>query len=217
MLNMTKVKFLLLDWDGCLANTLHVWMQTYLTLYKEAGLNLTPDDVIAHSWGNLSEGPKYFGIPDYNAFWKRIITQVKIGVAKVDLYPGVKDTLVLIKKMHIPMTIVTSSERQLLEPALLYHGLDTVVDYVVTEEEVSKPKPDPEMLFLAISKMKGKIEESMIIGDSAKDITAGKNGKICTSLVLHPENNKFYNFDKLRQLSSDYILNSFPDLLSLLI
>lgn len=213
---MSKVQYLLLDWDGCMANTLQVWMQTYLSLYKDSGITVTPDDVIAHSWGNLSEGPKYFGIVDYESFWKKIVAQVKIGVAQVDLYPGVRETLVKIKALGIPMAIVTSSERQLLEPALKYHDLDTIIDYVVTEEEVTKPKPDPQMLMLALEKMKGDASIALIVGDSSKDILAGKNGNIQTALMLHQENKRFYNFDKLRALSPDHTLNSFTELLGVL-
>jgi pyrophosphatase PpaX len=212
---MNNLKYLLLDWDGCMANTLQVWMQTYLSLYKEAGIKVTSKDIVAHSWGNLAQGPRYFGIENYDAFWIKIVNQVKIGVAKVDLYPGVKLTLESIKKLGIPMTIVTSSERKLLVPALKYHGLDQIVDYVVTEEEVRKPKPDPEMLYLALKKMGGEVNSALIIGDSAKDITAGKNGEIKTALMLHPENTRFYNFEKLRELKSDYELNAFSELLTI--
>ncbi len=191
-------------------------MQTYLSLYRDVGIFVTPDDVIAHSWGNLSGGPKYFGITDYEAFWEKIVMQVKIGVAKVDLYPGVKETLMSIKQMNIPMSIVTSSERQLIMPALQYHGLDAVIDYVVTEEDVKKPKPDPEMLYLAMMKMHGSLEHSLIVGDTEKDILAGKNCGMCTALVLHPENRRFYTFDTHSTLNPEYILHSFQDLLPVL-
>jgi pyrophosphatase PpaX len=200
-------KYILFDWDGCLAKTLDVWLNSYLLLYTSVGIQTSKQEIIEKSWGNLAQGPKNFGISNPDKFWKKIVNEVKKGVQKVKLYDEAKEILISLKKANKKIAIVTSSERKLIQPAIKYHNLESLIDILITEEDVSKPKPDPEIIDLTISKLKGNKKESVIIGDTGKDIISGKNAGIKTILIYHKSNKKFYDFTKLKNLNADFEIN----------
>ena len=211
-----KYKYLLLDWDGCLAKTLDVWMKVYLDVYAEHGIKTNEASIIQKSWGNLADGPRNFCLKDPDSVWKTIVKQVRENVKSVDLYDGVKDTLVELKQAGHKLAIVTSSEKSIVEPALAHHDLDQMLDAVVTEDDVQKPKPDPQMLEIALEKIGGDKNQSMIVGDTGKDIQAGKNLGIATTLVLHPTNSRFYDFTTLKKLEADHEIKKINQLVDLL-
>ena len=55
-------------------------------------------------------------------------------------------------------------------------------------------------------------DQAVIIGDSDKDILAGKAASIDTVLVLHPENQVYYSFAELKKSKPDIIIKSFAEL-----
>ena len=56
----------------------------------------------------------------------------------------------------------------------------------------------------------------MIVGDTGKDIQAGKNLGIATTLVLHPTNSRFYDFTTLKKLEADHEIKKINQLVDLL-
>lgn len=207
-----KFETYLLDWDGCMAKTLQVWMNTYLSVYKVHGIDASPEEIVEKSWGNLALGPKNFGIADNEKCWSEIVKKVRDGVAQVPLYAGVLETLLELRRQHKQIAIVTSSEKSIIKPALAYHGIDVLIDILVTEEDVSHPKPDPEIVLFTLEKLGAKKESSVIIGDTGKDIQAGQAAGINTILICHEENRPFYDFSKYISLMPNFITTEFSDL-----
>jgi pyrophosphatase PpaX len=202
----------LLDWDGCMAKTLHAWLSTYLTIYESRGVSVARKDILEKSWGNLENGPKNFGITDFEKCWQEIVAMVRSKVSTVELYGGVLETLVALKQHGGKLAIVTSSERSIIQPALTYHGIDLLIDALVTEEEVGMPKPHPEIIELALKKVGATKENAVIVGDTGKDIKAGQAAGIDTILVCHEENAEFYDFTAFTKLSPTQTITKFSDL-----
>lgn len=206
--------YILFDWDGCLADTPAVWMETYLNLYRTEGLQVEIKDVIEKSWGNLEEGPKNFGIKNYEEFWQEIVTEVGKNLKTTKLHMGAKELLADLKASSKQIAIVTSSPAKLVQPALKHHNLNRFIDVLVSSDDVTNEKPDPEMLFLALEKLdaKNKVDEAIVIGDTDKDILAGQNAGMDQALVLHEENKRFYDFEKLRKLKATYLVDDLAEL-----
>lgn len=205
----------LLDWDGCLADTLSVWMQSYLNVYKRYGFSVTPTQVIEKSWGNTDQGPLNIGIADNKACWKEIVELVREGVTRVPLHEYTKELLQKLQEAHIHVAIVTSSEKRVVIPALKFHGLEKHIDLLVTDNDVSKPKPDPEIIFAVLEHFSSDKKSSIIIGDTQKDILAGKNAGISTGLVLHKTNSTYYDFETLKQSNPDHVFSSLREVAAL--
>ncbi len=205
-------KTYLIDWDGCMAKTLDVWMDAYMSQYAAEGILVTPQEIIEKSWGNLQKGPQNFGVKNPEETWKSIIEKVHEGVLEVPLYDGVYDTLHTLSTLGVNIAIVTSSERKLVEPAINYHGLSKFIDVIVTEEDVQHPKPDPEIIHKALERMEVDKTEVVIIGDTGKDILAGINAEIDTVLVCHDENHRYYDFTKFLELNPTRVISKFSEL-----
>lgn len=216
---MSNYHYLLFDWDGCLADTPGVWLETYLKLYRAAGIKLEKEDVIARSWGNLEQGPKNFGIKDNKAFWEKIVSEVGKNLKTVKLHEYAKELLANLKTAGKQVAIVTSSPAKLVTPALEHHGLNQYIGALVSADDVAHEKPHPEMLFLALEKLgaKGKVQEAIVIGDTGKDILAGQNAGMDQALTLHEINKQYYDFSKLEQIEATYKVRSLEELESLLL
>jgi HAD superfamily hydrolase (TIGR01549 family) len=199
-----KYSTVLLDWDGCLADTLTLWMNSYLKTYRYYGLLITQSDVMSKSWGNCELGPKNFKINEYEKCWKDIVNMVKQEIIQVQLYRYTKELLINLKKSKYNIAVVTSSEKSIITPALTHHNLNQYIDFLITEEDVKKPKPDPEMLIKSIDFFGVNEKNCLMIGDSAKDIYAAQNAHIDSALILHKSNKQYYDFIKLKQLNSTY-------------
>ncbi len=93
-----------------------------------------------------------------------------------DLIPGILDFLCELKKKGIPTAIVTSSHDKKMENAWRAHpGLKEMVTTVLTSNDFSASKPDPECFLKAMERLKGRPERTIVFEDSLHGIQAGKN------------------------------------------
>lgn len=140
---------------------------------------------------------------------------MSVDLAKVPLNPGAKKVVAEIKGEGHKIAIVSSSKKELVIPAVQYHRLDQAVELVLCEEDVEQLKPDPEMIYLALEKLGASKEEAVIIGDTEKDILAGKSAGIATLLYFPDHNKKFYSNEKLVEANPKYQISSFSEVLDL--
>lgn len=98
---------------------------------------------------------------------------------------------------------------KIVKPAVEFNDLNTLLTKIFTDDMVNKPKPDPEIVHLALSEFVVTKEQVIIVGDTAKDVQCGKNAGIDTMLVLHKENMQFYDFEKVKLCNPTYIVETF--------
>lgn len=93
-----------------------------------------------------------------------------------DLVPGVMEFLTELKAAGIPTAIVTSSHNKKMENAWRAHpGLKEMVTTVLTSDDFSKSKPDPECFIKAMESLGGKPENTIVFEDSLHGIEAGRS------------------------------------------
>ena len=93
-----------------------------------------------------------------------------------DLIPGILDFLCELKKKGIQTAIVTSSHDKKMENAWRAHpGLKEMVTTVLTSNDFSASKPDPECFLKAMERLEGRPERTIVFEDSLHGIQAGKN------------------------------------------
>jgi beta-phosphoglucomutase len=82
-----------------------------------------------------------------------------------------------LSKLHsegYKMAVCSNSIRKSVEVMIQQAGLDKYFEFYVSNEDVSKGKPDPEMYNKAISKMNLNPEECLILEDNENGIKAAK-------------------------------------------
>ncbi len=104
------------------------------------------------------------------------------------LYPGVRELLERLQAGGVSMGVVTQKERlfdvdgQVVGAAkeLAQVGIDGFIGVTVGFEDVTRHKPHPEGIELALATLEASPEETLVVGDSAADILAA-NAAGCRS------------------------------------
>jgi len=98
----------------------------------------------------------------------------KESISKLFKFPDkLEETLEHLKR-HYKIAVVTSRLRVGMEHIYTVRQIEHLFDAVVTYEDYSNPKPDPEPLFVALKRLNVKPTEAIYIGDSDTDIEAAQ-------------------------------------------
>lgn len=206
-----RYPFLFFDWDGCLADTLALWLQAYRAALGRRGLE--PEErVILRELFNDWNGPERFGVPDAPRFVEEVAGYLESRAAAVGLNPHAGETLAALKARGNRLALLTASRRRFVQPVLESAGIAGLFDLMLTVEDVRRHKPDPEVLFKALERLGASAGEALLVGDSDKDIQAGRAAGVATALYLPPHNLRFYDREDLLRHGPDYVLRDFRDL-----
>jgi HAD superfamily hydrolase (TIGR01509 family) len=107
---------------------------------------------------------------DDDAFHEALAT----AVAGIDPYPGIVDLLIALRTADVRTAVATNSDSRSASVVLGAHGLDLLMDTIVTVDLVSGPKPNPESIQLAIARLGVAPGQVVFVGDSAADMVAAR-------------------------------------------
>ncbi len=208
---------LLFDFDGTLGVTLPSWTRAFGDTMREHGINPSEEDVITYCFhSGPDDAIRDHGIEDGARFKERVWATVVEYMNDVEHYPLIPETLNALRDEGFKMAVVTNSRRVAVEPVLQRWNLHHHFDAVITIDDVSHGKPDPEMIHHALNRLNLSPSHTYIIGDSKADVSAGKRASIRT-IGFSPEANwKYMAFDALRDLEPSHLIHSYDDLWSVL-
>jgi HAD superfamily hydrolase (TIGR01509 family) len=95
---------------------------------------------------------------------------------QVRLLPGARELLTYLTQQQVPWAIATSGRFESARPALEMLGVasDAVV---VTRDQVSHAKPDPDLFVTAAERLNVDITTSVVVGDSVWDLLAARRAR----------------------------------------
>ena len=94
--------------------------------------------------------------------------------------PGLIDFLDRCKKEKIQLAIASSSPYEYVDNIVTQFGIKEYFQYIISGEQVLKGKPNPDIYYLAQSKLGIPKERLVVIEDSYNGIQAGKSAGIYT-------------------------------------
>lgn len=100
------------------------------------------------------------------------------AVAICPLFPGLVNMLDRLNDCGIDITIATSKRRHLVEEVLQFHNLSGYFKLIVGAQDVTHHKPHPESVTYTMTKLSGKPEETVVIGDSIYDLDMARNAGV---------------------------------------
>lgn len=162
------------DMDGTLIDTEPYWMAAETELVEAHGGLWSRQDGLAmvgnpmHVAAEALRG-RGVDLPD-EEIADFLNTRVAAGVAAgIPWQEGAQEILAALHGARVPMALVTSSFRTLAEPFAAAVGL---FDVVISGDEVTRPKPDPEPYLVAAQRLGVDIADCVAVEDSHSGIAS---------------------------------------------
>jgi pyrophosphatase PpaX len=208
-----KIDTILFDLDGTLIDTNDLIINSFLhTLGHYYPNKYQRDDVLPFMGPSLRET---FGAMDSENVEEMIVTYRKFNVenhdALVKEFPNVLEAVQALKEGGYKIGIVTTKMHDVVMKGLKLAKLDEYFDVIVALDHVTKEKPDPEPILLALEKLGSKPETAIMVGDNYHDILAGKNAGTLTAGVAWSAKGREY----LEKFEPDFMLESMTDILGI--
>ncbi|MFC0525484.1 pyrophosphatase PpaX [Pontibacillus salicampi] len=129
----------------------------------------------------------------------------------VEAYDGVVETLDKLKEAGFKLGIVTTKMRQTVDMGLALTKIADHFDTIVTLDDVTHAKPDPEPVQMAMAHLGAAPEETIMVGDNTHDIESGQNAGTKTAGVAWTIKGR----QVLEDLHPDYMLEHMSDILKI--
>ena len=210
-----RLKGIIFDMDGTLTSTLplivhcvneisELYLDRKMTLDQVIGTFGPPArEIVGRLTSPLGESESRRAIDDYYECYNRELPHRAL------LFPGMEDLLHRLRESGKHLAVFTGVERKLMDLTLDTFRLRQYFHTLVAGDDVTRPKPDPEGVQLALRKLKLQPAEALMVGDSPNDVNAGKQAGVATAAALwSPEGRgdpttagPDYTFRSIRELS----------------
>lgn len=202
-------KAVIFDFDGVLIDSEIVNIEAGAKAFAEFGYELTQEDrteiVGRSSLDHTKIFQKKFNFSEETreALLKKIAEEYDLmfeGLIK--LQPHVKETLEFLRGKEIISGIATTNRRHRVEMFFKKYGLENYFGFAITNEDLTRRKPDPEAYLLAKSRTGFKDDEILAIEDTEYGVTSAKDASLkCAAIPTHLT--KGHNFSR-----ADYVFSS---------
>jgi len=175
---MGRIKAIITDFDGTLVNTFNANFYAYHEAFKQYGYELTRDQY-----------KECYGLR-YDAFCDKMDIKQDdrkpIKELKKKIYPDFFDYLTInqnlltfIRASHIlygvKTCIASTATKENLYNVLKYFEIEDAFDIIITGENVSKGKPNPEVYLKAMNVLECEPDEAIVFEDSVVGCEAAEN------------------------------------------
>ncbi len=186
---MKQYRYYLFDADGTLFDTTGMICSCFKHTAEFLGsaplsdtqiisnIGLTLRDQMEVYFGKMTD-QKFESIRKYHMDY-----QLSIYRQYLRLFPGVGEGLKELKEGGKRCAVVTSRMKNTLELYLSETGILQFFEYLVTPEDTTRHKPEPDPAIKALELLGGRPEEALFVGDSIYDIECGKNAGTDTAFV----------------------------------
>jgi pyrophosphatase PpaX len=180
----------LFDLDGTLADTVELILRCYRhTMRTHLGRELPDERWLATIGTPLRDQLRDFARDDDEAALMLdtyVTYQRGIHDHLVRPFPGALPAVRGLKEAGIPVGVVTSKRREMALRTLGRCGLADEYDVLVTADDVTRGKPDPEPVRTALARLglSDEARRSLMVGDSPWDIRAGRAAGARTAAAL---------------------------------
>ena len=174
------------DLDGTLVDTAPDMVAVLVAMQKDNGSTPVPYEVARASVSHGALGLIKLAFPSvdeakrqrlHQEFLDRYEQAVCVGST---LFPGMADLLDLLEKNDRPWGVVTNKPERMTDPLLEKLGLSHRMSCAVSGDTLPQRKPHPAPLLLACERTGVAPEQSIYVGDDARDIVAGRAAGMAT-------------------------------------
>lgn len=165
------------DFDGTLADTSELIINSFQTIYKKFFGEEKPIEYISQFFGEPLKVTleREFPQPFEDVFNEYREYQSGRFNADVKLFNNAAEILQYLKSKNIKTAVVTSRMRESVIKALNYFNIDKYFDVVIAVNDTINHKPHPEPLLKAINLLGTSPDKTLFVGDSKFDMECANN------------------------------------------
>jgi phosphoglycolate phosphatase len=167
------LKVIIFDFDGTLADTIDILLSITNRLSAEFGFKSATKEELAQlsnltSWQIL----RYSGISIFKfpLLIRKLKAELRCEIPNIQLFPGIKEVLLELKKLGFQLGIITSNSRENVLASLEKNGLQGTFTFIYSGSIFGKHKVIEKWL----KKEHINPEEVIYVGDETRDIDAAK-------------------------------------------
>ena len=189
-------KYIIFDFDGTLANTNDIIVASWQAAFERYLGHRMPRRDIEATFGETLMYSVSRLIPDADVNevinYYRAYQDAHNDEIAVYIFDGVRDLIAELGARGYTLGVATSRTAYSFRNYMKKFGMDNTIKYIVTMEDVTRHKPDPESLLVCLSKMTGFpsdaipediLRQAVMIGDTKYDIGCANNAGIDSVLV----------------------------------
>ena len=180
MISLESIDAVLFDFDGTLAPNLDLadMRRQVVGLTVAAGV---PEDIYTGLYivEVIEAGAAWLTTQSsadaalYRQRAHQLILDIELDAARsTQVFPGIKDMLTQLRSCDIKIGIVTRNCRAAIET--IFPDREQFVDALHARDDVVHLKPDPRHLLANLQTLKARPDSSIMVGDGALDMQAGK-------------------------------------------
>ncbi len=184
---MCRYRYVFFDLDGTLADTDLLVIECFYQLFQ----HYYPSKKVPFRLLTSFSGPSlkdtlttHFSSFDLETLMKEYQS---ISLPRYDifatLYPGIPELLLDLKSKGVKLAIITSKMKNATDKTIAILDLKNIFDYIVTLDDVTKPKPDAEGINKALAYFSSSKAETLYVGDAYSDLLAAQSAGIDCALV----------------------------------
>jgi len=212
---MAKYKAILFDVDGTLLDTKEFVFQAFKHAMKlHYDREITWEDDLTPLMGKMLDVmfQRLTGENDVD----RLITTYRDFQSKnlhlSNPYKDTKYTLEKLKQSGFKLAAVSSRSSENVQTTLELAGIMEYLDVIITGDIVKNPKPDPEPVRLALTRLGVEPEFAVMVGDTDVDILAGKSAGVSTIGVTYGAHGA-----GIKDFAPDFVINNISEILPLIL
>ncbi len=203
----------LFDLDGTLVDSEPVHRAAWRAFFDARGWEVSEETYASHFVGRRGadafrsvDGPWREEDPD--ELLAEVLTHLSAVTTEPGTIPGAADLVRGVHRSGIPIAVVTSAMRSWVDEALEFVGVADLVSVVVTAEDVTAGKPDPEGYLAACDRLGVRPADVAAFEDSVSGVTAAANAGIARVIGVLTTSNA----DALRSAGAHHVVDTLVDL-----
>jgi beta-phosphoglucomutase len=175
VVTLAHVQAVAFDFNGTLSNDEPVLARVYSELFAELGHPLTPDEYYEYLAGHTDEEMffRWLGESSEELIRERVRRYNALVSDGSTVDEDVRDA-VRWAAARMPVAVVSAALRDEIEPVLTASGLRDLFALVLSQDDVTRGKPDPQPYILAAERLGLSPDELLVFEDTDVGVASAK-------------------------------------------